>query len=143
MSDKLRPPRFALDGWKWLFIESLREDANISRACALAEVSRSWAYKQKAEDQSFSEAWDEAIHTGVDNLEQECFRRARDGVERPVFYKGEKCGTVREYSDGLASILLKAHRPQIYRADESRDKGEGAEEVRITLVPRPRATDGS
>ena len=42
-------------------------------------------------------------------------RRAFEGVERPVYYKGEQVGTWRFYSDALAMFLLKAHRPERYR----------------------------
>ena len=40
---------------------------------------------------------------GVDLLEAELHKRAFEGVERPVYYKGEQMGTWRFYSDALAS----------------------------------------
>lgn len=32
-----------------------------------------------------------------------------------MFYQGEQCGTIREYSDTLAIFLLKAHKSEKYR----------------------------
>ena len=42
-------------------------------------------------------------------------RRAFEGTDEPVYYKGEECGSVRKYSDTLAIFLLKAHAPEKYR----------------------------
>ena len=48
-------------------------------------------------------------------LEDEAIRRAREGVDEPVFYKGEHCGNVRRYSDTLLIFMLKARKPDVYR----------------------------
>lgn len=63
----------------------------------------------------FAEAWDAAKRIGVSALEDEAHRRAFEGVDKPVFYKGDECGSIREYSDLLAVFLLKAHDPAKYR----------------------------
>lgn len=42
-------------------------------------------------------------------------RRAREGVDEPVFYQGDECGSVRKYSDTLAIFLLKGAMPEKYR----------------------------
>lgn len=55
------------------------------------------------------------MRVGVSALEDEAHRRAFDGVDEPVFYKGEDCGAVKKYSDTLAIFLLKAHAPEKYR----------------------------
>jgi hypothetical protein len=36
----------------------------------------------------FSTAWDEALERGLDALEDEVMRRAKDGVAEPVYYQG-------------------------------------------------------
>ncbi|MHC5536960.1 hypothetical protein ACYOEI_01645 [Singulisphaera rosea] len=51
----------------------------------------------------------------MDTLESEARRRALDGVEKPVFYRGQKCGAIREYSDALLMFLMKAARPERFR----------------------------
>lgn len=88
---------------------------NIARACRAASVARSTVYDHKKKDEEFSRKWNEAVEQGVDELEQEARRRAFKGTLKPVFYKGAKVGTVREYSDTLMIFLLKGNRPEKYK----------------------------
>jgi hypothetical protein len=85
----------------------------VAAACRAAGVERATAYRDR--DPRFAAAWDEAAEDGTDLLELECRRRAVEGVDRPVFYKGQQVGTVKEYSDRLLIFLLKANRPEKYR----------------------------
>ena len=55
------------------------------------------------------------MESAVDDLEAEAWRRAKEGVEKPVFQGGKQVGVIREYSDTLMATLLKAHRPEKYR----------------------------
>ena len=41
-------------------------------------------------------------------------RRAVDGVKKPVYYKGNVCGHVQEYSDFLLDKQLRARRKGKY-----------------------------
>lgn len=100
---------------KALFLDALRETANVTVAARSVGVSSGTAYKHKAADPLFAEQWAEALEEAVDLLEHEAHRRAFEGTKKPVFYKGGECGYVTEYSDGLAQFLLKAHRPDKYR----------------------------
>jgi hypothetical protein len=58
--------------------------------------------------------WDDAIEAGADVLEAEAWRRAVEGVERPIVSGGKVVTTVREYSDTLLIFLLKGRRPEKY-----------------------------
>ena len=93
------------------FLEKLKETANISLAADLVGINRIRAYQLKKKDKEFSDLWDEAIEIGTDMLEYKARIRAMDGVKRPVFYKGEECGYITEYSDRLMETLLAAHLP--------------------------------
>lgn len=74
------------------------------------------AYRWRREMPEFAKAWDEAKILGLDKLEDELLRRAHDGVEKLVFYKGRKLKhTIREYSDTLGIFLLKGGKPEKYR----------------------------
>lgn len=66
-------------------------------------------------DTRWRELWDESLELFADTLEQEMARRAIEGVNKPVFYKGEEVGSIREYSDTLAITLAKAVRPARFR----------------------------
>jgi hypothetical protein len=97
------------------FLEVLRETANVSEAAKSAGVSRNCAYAHQKADPAFAAAWDDAVEIATDSLVAEARRRAVDGVEEPVFHKGEVCGHIRRYSDRMLEILLKAHRPAQFR----------------------------
>ena len=97
------------------FFAALAETANVSKACAAIAVSRRTAYNWREADPGFAAGWDRAMKAAVLGLEDEAHRRAFEGVDKPVFYQGDECGTIREYSDTLAIFLLKAHNPEKYR----------------------------
>lgn len=97
------------------FLSVLSETANVSEACRQAKIYRQWAYEQREKDAEFSRLWDEAVEISTDALEAEARRRALEGVEKPVFYQGQECGRIREFSDTLMVVLLKAHRPEKYK----------------------------
>ena len=98
-----------------MFLEALVDTVNVTLACRRAGIARRTAYDWREADAGFARKWDDAIDEGVDLLEAELHKRAFEGVERPVYYKGEQVGTWRFYSDALAMFLLKAHRPERYR----------------------------
>ncbi len=104
------------------FLERLAETGNVTRACELAGVGRARAYALREEDEAFAAAWAEAEEIAADALELEARRRAMEGVARPVVSAGKlvKDDTgapliLREYSDRLMEILLRAHRPSKFR----------------------------
>ena len=78
---------------------------------------------------------DHAREEAADTLEAEARRRAIEGVEEPVFHKGQRVGTVRKYSDLLLIFLLKGVRPQKFR-DNYQRAGTGAPDgtPRLTQV---------
>ncbi len=97
------------------FLAVLREKANASAAARAIGVSPQALYIYKDLHPTFAAEWKNAVDEAVDKLEQEAWRRASDGVDKPVHYKGERVDTIREYSDALLMFLLRGHRPNIYR----------------------------
>lgn len=106
---------------KEAFLTRLSETANVSRSCADNNLPRRTVYDWRDSDAGFKAAWDQALELGLDALEDEAKRRAFEGTDRPVFYEGSECGTVREYSDTLAIFLLKAYRPDRFKDRQSVD----------------------
>lgn len=98
--------------WQSPFIEALRNSANVRYACERVSITRQSAYEYRDRHPKFAKQWDDAIEDAVDVLEAEAWRRSMEGTLRPIFYKGTQCGAVKEYSDGLHALLLKAHRPK-------------------------------
>lgn len=114
------------------FFTAIADTCNISRACKAVGIARQTAYNRYEEDPEFAKAWDKALKIGVEGLEDEAHRRAFDGTDKPVFHSGEKCGTIKEYSDTLAIFLLKAHKPEKYRERYEHTGARGA-----PLIPTP------
>ncbi len=117
------------------FFKSLARYGNVTRAAKAASVSRRVVYEWREEDEAFAKAWDEAIEESNDVLEGEAYRRAVTGTLEPVFYQGEKTGTVRRYSDSLLSLLLKSNRPEKFKdrvANEHTGANGAPLEVAIT-----------
>lgn len=97
------------------FLEALSETASVVKACEISGLSRRTAYNWRDADTDFAAQWDAALTLGTDALEDEAVRRAHEGTDKPVFYKGEICGHIREFSDTLLIFMLKARRPEKFR----------------------------
>jgi hypothetical protein len=97
------------------FLESLREFAIVQKACDAANISRPAVYAWRKSDPDFAAAWDEAKRDAADTLEDEAYRRARDGViEESVDKDGNHIKRVK-YSDTLLIFLLKGAKPEVYK----------------------------
>jgi hypothetical protein len=83
--------------WVERFLEALTEHPNIRRACQLAGVSRTEAYKNRTNVPAFREAWDACIQDGIDRLEEAGINKVLDGN-----------------SDLLTIFFLKHLRPRVY-----------------------------
>lgn len=126
---------------KSLFLRELSEYPNITVAARAVGVSVATVYKHRKDDPLFAERMQEALDESVDLLEHEAHRRAFQGVEKPVFYRDQEIAKVREYSDGLAMFLLKAHRPNKYRERSEVAMSGNLSVTVMTGVPDP--ADGS
>ena len=117
METKTKPlakDRLDPNGWKFKFIAAMEQSPSVSRAARIAGIARPYAYEARKADPVFAEAWADARQYSIDGLEAEAFRRAKDGVEKPVYHQGVQVGSFREYSDQLLIFLLRAHKPKVY-----------------------------
>ena len=117
---------------KEAFINMLAELPNITVVSKLFGVDPSNIHRARKSDVAFDEKVASAIEQGYDLYEEEARRRAIDGVLKPVFYKGEKCGDIREYSDNLLQTILKAYRPKRFNPGAKLSIGDG-ESISLTL----------
>jgi hypothetical protein len=102
---------------KRAFLTAYAHTGNKRLAAKLAGIDRSAIYQPGwRDDRKFEDALARAELMACDILEAEAYRRAVEGVEKPVgWYKGRPGGYVREYSDVLLIFLLKGIRPEKYR----------------------------
>lgn len=132
---RARKQRTPADVWKPLFLEALARTCNVLIACREAGIDRSTAYKARDRSAAFRAQWEEAEQNGVDILKAEARRRALQGVDEPVFHKGEIVGSVKRYSDPLLMFLLRAHEPETYRERvDHRHSGPDGGKIPLSMI---------
>jgi len=97
------------------FLKSYALYGNITRAAKAAGIGRVTVYHWQEHDPEFALAMRQADLQATEVLEQEAWRRARDGTAEPVFQHGKEVGTIQRYSDALLMFLLRARAPERYR----------------------------
>jgi hypothetical protein len=105
------------------FFAALALGVGVVEAAKRACYSRSAAYKYREDDKDFATRWDDAIAEYVEKLEAEADRRAVEGTAKPVYYKGERCGKIQEYSDALLMFRLKRLDPAYRERHDVNVKG--------------------
>lgn len=146
------------DIWINPFLQALAHSGIVAEACKITGVSRNTVMSRYARDVDFAAGFDEAMDIAVDMAEKELWRRAIQGVDEPITYKGrisyeteeyidEETGEVRERfardergrpipltvnkrSDALLMFLLKGRRKQVY-ADRTELTGAGGEPLQL------------
>jgi hypothetical protein len=110
------PVRPRHDGWtaerQIAFIEKLADCGSVSAAAKHVGMSRESARKLRWRPcgRAFRDAWDAALDCGYAEVEEAAMERSRNGVARPVFYKGEQVGEWRYYDERLTMFLLRFRR---------------------------------
>jgi len=80
---------------------------NVAAAARAVGVDRSTPYTWRKRDPEFAEAWDDAIEAGLDRLEAEADRRARDGSDTMLIFllktRGKRRGYVERQDYGIGA----------------------------------------
>ncbi len=114
---RLRPRH---DGWtaekQIHFIEALAATKCVDEACRRVGMSDTSAYELRHRPcgKAFARAWDIALESQLDRVEQGAVERSINGVARPIFYKGEQVGEWRHYDERLTMFLLRSRRSARY-----------------------------
>lgn len=133
-------PRKGTADWAPKFLAAVLEGMHVRDASHEAGVDVSQPYRRRLSDQEFALAWKEARTIGLEAFEEEAGRRAYHGTLKPVFYRGRRCGSLREYSDTLLMFLLRAQKPATYRETQKHEhSGTDGGPLSITLVEFGRA----
>lgn len=118
---------------KEIFLEELARTGNVTTAARTA----GWRYPTIAEefrksDDQFARAWSDAQRQANDALVAEARRRAIDGVQEPVFYKGENIGSITKFSDKMLELLMKGEMPEKYGSAQATDTDDSG----VLVIPR-------
>ena len=127
-------PAIRHDGWtaerRTRFLDHLANDGSITAACARVGMSREAAYRLRRREALFARTWDAAlVHARAASAEV-LANRAIDGVEEPIWYRGELVGTRRKYD----SRLLLAHMARLDKAADEPSAAEDAERFEELLA---------
>lgn len=87
----------------------------IKEACKAIHLERRTFYHWLTNDEQFAKEFNIRKNIVITFLEDEAYRRAVNGVSKPVYQGGIKVGEYTEYSDTLLALLLKANAPEKYR----------------------------
>lgn len=105
------------------FLEAIAAGMTITAASASVGVSRRTVHDHRADDPEFAAAFEDAWVQGGEVMEDEAFRRAVKGTDKPVYQQGREVGRVREYSDTLMIFLLKGRFPDKYKERVANEHG--------------------
>lgn len=115
------------------FLHALSQLGNVTAAAEAVGLGRRTVYVWREADPDFAARWAEATEEAVERMEQEAWRRATQGVDRPVYQGGKQVGMVKEYSDNLLIFLLKGSKPEKYR-ERTEISGPGGGPVTVEFV---------
>ena len=118
------------------FLKALANNGGqVAKAARAAGYANSGALRKHYDnDANFAAQWDAAAEAAADDLESEAIRRARDGVYKPVWYRGECVGHTIEFSDTLLMFMLKGARPDKFAERKKVDTTVDGE-VGVVLLP--------
>lgn len=105
-----------------LFFGALEQGIGVTHAAKQAGYGYSTVYKYKNSCEEFLERWEEANEVYLETLEREADRRAVQGIDKPLAYKGEIFGHTKEYSDNLLMFRMKRLAPDRYRDNYDANK---------------------
>ncbi|MBU1800633.1 MAG: terminase [Bacteroidetes bacterium] len=124
-----------LSYYKKTFLEHYVKLCVKGKAATAAGVTRRTVDHWIESDKEFKEEFESAKKGVIEMLEAEAIRRAYDGIDKPVFYKGKQVSVIQEYSDLLLIFLLKANDPAKYR-ERYEISGAGGGSLEVDIDPK-------
>jgi hypothetical protein len=116
-----------------VYVNTLAETCNFTRAAEAARVSTSSAWKRRKTNAVFRASCREAVAAGYQRLELALLDRALNGSEKIVIRKDGSEERVREYPNAVALTLLRLHRETAAEVENEPDQVDVAE-LRERLV---------
>jgi hypothetical protein len=105
------------------FLDTLASTHEVAQAAQAAGVSMTTVYWHRRHNPSFGAAWKTALDYDENLLRWVALGRIQEGQETPIYYRGEKIGTVKKHNDTLLVQLLRMQE----RRRERREKQDAAQ----------------
>jgi len=123
------------------FLRTFSMTANVRAACMSVGIDRSTVYAWQEHDPDFSFKFNIASEEANDVIRAELFRRAVQGIDKPVVSMGKmvyhdgKPLTERVYSDSLLSLLAKSRMPEFRDKQKVEHSGPDGGPISIKRDP--------
>jgi hypothetical protein len=124
---------------KRAFLWAYAQTGRICDAARAIEMSTDIHYHW-LKDEVYAEEFKKAQLIAGNKFEDEIFRRAFNGIDKPLVYQGQiskdengKPVTVKEYSDLLAIFALKGIFPDKYRDNQPGVNFQGPTQINVTI----------
>ena len=121
-----------LPDWTDRFLDLLEEDGLLNSAARAVGTTTTRVRNLREQSAEFDQAVERALEIANDELEKEARRRAVQGIEKGVYYQGDRVDTEVVYSDALLTTLLKAKRPDEF-AERKQITGAGGAPITIAI----------
>ena len=102
------------------YLELLEQTGLKGRSARAVGLHPSSMKRYRASNPEYDDEVELAVAAYRESIEAEIKRRAIDGIDSPVFYKGELVHTTKQYSDRLLELHAKRHIPA-YRDKQTVD----------------------
>lgn len=134
-ADSADAPPARTERWdRQAFLDAFEELGMVTAACEAVGISRQTAYQERQRNEEFAVAWADVEEHTTERMEREAYRRAVEGVTKPLVSAGKHVTDVTEYSDGLLQFMLRARRPERYRENvKVEHSGRVEQHVRMDL----------
>ena len=126
---------------KWLL--AFTQNGKIRGSCEQTGVKEMTIYKDWFKDPEFQEYFKIAELAHLNRMAEEADRRGIDGVDKGIYWQGERVATEKQYSDNLLMFRMKKLDPA-YRDSNQVDvnlKTENVKTIVIKLVKRQDAPE--
>jgi len=109
-----------------VFLRQFEASGEIGPSARTAGINRDTHYHWLQTDPAYRAAYADAEQMRVEILEKELRRRGLVGWDEPIFWRGQKIGDRRVYSDACLIFALKGEKPNKYRERHEHMGTDGA-----------------
>jgi hypothetical protein len=97
-----------------IFLSTYRKTGALQKSCSAAGITKRSleAFTNSIKGEDFADAFQNALEEWQETIEAEISRRAIEGVDKGVYFKGVLMDTEKEYSDSLLIKMAESTIPK-------------------------------